>query len=210
MVLTLPRSPRCFTEKPAEELLALPCGHQHCLPCWEAYFEARLLLGGSFQPLSCLSPCKQMIDDDLVHRLLLNNPRLLQHHGPAEVDIFVKSSQATKWCPGPDCTAIVRLAQCPSDMSFRIDCDACRSVFCFQCLEPWHEPVQCSLLRRWEQMKKDEHATHVWLLKSSCLVTDRIGEIRLIFIDTRECPRCRSRIDRPNPDERVQMGQSLL
>ena len=166
MVLNLPRSPRCCTEKPAEELLALPCGHQHCLPCWEAYFEARLLLGGSFQPLSCLSPCKQMVDDDLVLRLLLNNPRLSQHHELAVIDTFVQSNRTTKWCPGPDCTAIVHLAQRSPDAVFRIECNECQSVFCFQCLKPWHEPLQCSLMRKWEQKNDDDHATSVWLLKS--------------------------------------------
>ena len=151
-----------------------------------------------------------MVDDDQVRTLLLNNPRLLQRHEPALVETFVDSNRATKWCPGPDCKAIIRLAQRPPDVSFRIACDACQSVFCFQCLEPWHQPLQCSLLRKWEQKKKDEHATYLWILNSSYLVTDLIEEIRLIFIDTRECPRCRCRTERDGLDEHVQMGQSLL
>ena len=142
------------------------CGHQHCRACWESYFEARLLLGGSFQPLSCLSPRKQMVNDDLVRRLLLHNPRLSQHHEPAGVDTFVESNRTTKWCPGPDCTAIIRLKHTTSDVSCRIDCDSCQSVFCFQCLKPWHEPLQCSLLRKWEQKEDDEYATSVWFLES--------------------------------------------
>ncbi len=47
-----------------------------------------------------------------------------------------------------------------------IECDMCKTTFCFQCLKQWHAPIQCSLLQKWEQKNQDESMTERWILAS--------------------------------------------
>lgn len=55
----------------------------------------------------------------------------------------------------------------------------CNHVFCFSCGENWHDPVKCSLLRKWIKKCDDDSETSNW-----------------IAANTKECPRCNATIEK--------------
>lgn len=55
----------------------------------------------------------------------------------------------------------------------------CNHVFCFACGENWHDPVKCSLLRRWIKKCDDDSETSNW-----------------IAANTKECPKCNATIEK--------------
>ena len=114
--------------------------------------------------MTCPSRCNRLIDDEQVLALLTNDEDLKRRYQHRLVDAFVESNRLTRWCPGQDCQTIVKLKSIPIDDAQMISCDACDTIFCFQCLKPWHEPVQCSLLKKWEKKHRDESMNSDWIL----------------------------------------------
>ena len=61
---------------------------------------------------------------------------------------------------------IVKLKTYTPNYTPMIKCEICGAIFCFQCLKQWHEPMQCSLLRKWERKNRDESQTGKWIITS--------------------------------------------
>ena len=156
----------CYSDKPPNEFYSLPCGHQHCLTCWQLYLESSINQTSTGHRISCPSRCNQIIDDEQIGRFLNTNPRLKQRYEHSLVNTFVESNSLAHWCPGKSCNTIVKLRSSVSDYAYKISCDTCTSIFCFHCLKQWHDPIQCSLLVKWEKKNRDESMTGEWLLAS--------------------------------------------
>lgn len=169
----------CYSEKPPSEFYALECGHQHCLVCWQFYLESSIIHGDHGQKISCPSRCNRLLDDDQILKLLINNDRLTKLYKQSLVNAFVETNRLTHWCPGTPCSTVVKLKFLGIDCAQMINCDACKTVFCFQCLKQWHDPLQCSLLQKWEKKNRDESMTGEW-----------------IVANTKECPQCHSSIEK--------------
>ncbi|CAF1675218.1 unnamed protein product, partial [Didymodactylos carnosus] len=60
-----------------------------------------------------------------------------------------------------------------------ISCTDCKTNFCFACTEVWHDPIQCTLLKKWEKKCQDESETCHWL-----------------EINTKNCPKCHTAIEK--------------
>lgn len=159
----------CCSEKPSNEFYALPCRHQHCFSCWQGYLESNIVLSGCGQSISCPSRCNQIIDDEQILKLLSNNEKLRLRYQRLLIDAFVQTNRLTQWCPGNACSTIVKIKSSSSNLARMIECDTCKTIFCFQCLKQWHEPNQCSLLQKWEQKDQDESMTGKWILGSKYL-----------------------------------------
>ncbi|CAF1091786.1 unnamed protein product [Rotaria sordida] len=169
----------CYCETPSNEIYALPCRHQHCLTCWQNYLEFNIVNDGCLKPISCLSRCIQIIDDDEILKLISNNTNLCERYRRGLVEAFVETNRLTHWCPGNGCTIIVKIKHFTSNLAKMIECDTCKTIFCFQCLKQWHEPIQCSLLKKWEEKNRDESMTGKW-----------------IVANTKECPKCHTNIEK--------------
>ncbi|CAF0946239.1 unnamed protein product [Adineta ricciae] len=169
----------CYSEKPIAEFYSLPCRHQHCLSCWQIYLQSSIYQTGCGQPVHCPSRCIQIIDDEQILKLLANNLVLQERYKKHLVDAFVQTNRLTRWCPGNGCTMIVKMKTYSPKCAQMIECDMCSSVFCFECSKQWHEPVQCSVLQKWEQKNQDESMNGKW-----------------IIANTKECPKCHSSIEK--------------
>lgn len=55
----------------------------------------------------------------------------------------------------------------------------CGHIFCFECGENWHDPVQCRLLKKWMKKCADDSETSTW-----------------IAANTKECPKCNVTIEK--------------
>ena len=144
----------------------MPCRHQHCLKCWQSYLESSIAHGGSGQKISCPSRCNQIVDDEQVLKLLGHNERLKKRYQELVIDSFVDTNRLTHWCPGTACSTIVKIQSYSTNCALMITCDACKVVFCFQCSKQWHDPIQCSLLIKWEKKNRDESMTGEWIVAS--------------------------------------------
>jgi hypothetical protein len=62
-----------------------------------------------------------------------------------------------------------------------IECDVCKTIFCFQCLKQWHDPIQCSLLLKWEKKNRDESMTGEWIVASKLIFSRINNKIKFSF-----------------------------
>ena len=156
----------CYSDKPSNEFYSLSCRHRHCLECWRNYLGTNIVVNGSGKVMSCMSRCNQVIDDEQIVKLLSNNEGLRERYQRSLIESFVETNRSTRWCPGNGCTMIVKLKTYTPNYAPMIKCEICGAIFCFQCLEQWHEPMQCSLLRKWERKNRDESQTAKWIITS--------------------------------------------
>jgi ariadne-1 len=162
----------------------LPCRHQHCLTCWQSYVELNIVHSGCGQAIYCPSRCIQVIDDEQILIFLSNNKNLRERYQRFLVEAFVETNRLTHWCPGNGCTNIVKMKSYTPNCTQLIECDMCNTKFCFKCLKQWHEPLQCSVLEKWEQKNRDESMTGQWILGSKYRVRfciNIIGILKLWF-----------------------------
>ena len=55
----------------------------------------------------------------------------------------------------------------------------CGHLFCFSCVENWHDPVRCHLIKMWIKKCNDDSETCNW-----------------ISANTKECPKCQATIEK--------------
>lgn len=82
---------------------------------------------------------------------------LIHHHG--NVSSSPQCNRQLRWCPYPDCKYVVKV-QYPDVR--RVVCK-CLNVFCFSCGASWHDPVKCSLLKKWVKKCDDDSETSNWI-----------------------------------------------
>jgi hypothetical protein len=56
----------------------------------------------------------------------------------------------------------------------------CKIIFCFQCLKQWHDPIQCSLLQKWEKKNRDESMTSEWIVASELIFSEIDNKVKLV------------------------------
>ncbi|KAI8434147.1 hypothetical protein MSG28_012272 [Choristoneura fumiferana] len=131
-------------------MTGLECGHRFCTQCWSEYLTTKIMEEGLGQTIACAAhACDILVDDATVMRLV-RDPR-------------VKLNNAIK-------VAYVDAAP--------VTC-RCQHTFCFSCGENWHDPVRCSLLRKWIKKCDDDSETSNW-----------------IAANTKECPKCNVTIEK--------------
>ncbi|CAF3636298.1 unnamed protein product [Adineta steineri] len=169
----------CYVDKPFNEFFSLPCHHQHCLTCWEFYLESAITSDSNIQKISCPSRCNQIMNDEQIYKLLSNNERVKKRYQHILINTFIETNRLTRWCPGNSCSTIVKIKTYLPNTAQMIACDECKTVFCFHCSKQWHEPVQCTLLTKWEKKNRDESMTSEW-----------------IVANTKDCPHCHASIEK--------------
>ena len=188
---------RCQCDKPSKQFYSLKCGHQHCLSCWKSYLESNINPSLNRRPISCLSRCDQIIEDEQIFRLV-SDLSLKQRYQRILVDAYVESNRLARWCPGNSCHVIIQLQSIIADDARMITCEECQFVFCFRCAREWHDPIQCTVLVAWEKKNQDESMNSEWLQvrKSLPPTIDRSRAEREIGLDTKPCPKCQSNIEK--------------
>lgn len=185
----------CYLDKPLKEFYSLSCRHLHCLACWGAYIRSVIDRDGNAAKISCPSNCNQVVEDEQVFELLAVDAKRKQDYERQLINAYVATNSLTRWCPGKDCSTIVKMQSNLTDSSRMISCDRCKSVFCFHCGKEWHDPVQCDLLVKWEKKNRDESMTGEWLIASKCRFHPSIHTASS-RLDTKDCPSCHSSIEK--------------
>lgn len=147
----------------------------------------------------CPSQCDRLLDDDDVFHLLRTSTNIIILYQKNIVNNFVETNRLTTWCPGNRCHQIIWLQSSLADDARLIKCDICQIEFCFRCHQLWHDPIQCSLLKKWESKNQEESLNHKWLLASTYLdykIIDIRCNLFSVYSDTQECPKCQSSIEK--------------
>ncbi|XP_037083230.1 E3 ubiquitin-protein ligase arih1-like [Pollicipes pollicipes] len=165
----------CLTVQPSAVMSSLPCGHRFCAGCWAEYLTTKVMDEGMGQTISCAAHgCDILVDDETVMRLV-SEPRVLQRYQHLITNSFVECNRCLCWCPTPDCGYALKVSY--PDMR-PVTCK-CGHRFCFACGEAWHDPVRCSLIKRWLKKCDDDSETFNW-----------------ISANTKECPKCSVTIEK--------------
>ncbi|CAF1055744.1 unnamed protein product [Rotaria sordida] len=162
----------CYLTKSLNDMAGLECGHIFCINCWQYYLTTKIMHEGIGQTIPCPAKCDILVDDKTVLRLI-DNPDVRRKYQHLITNSFVECNRNMRWCPGTNCTNAIKASYCDVAM---VTC-TCKTSFCFQCGQAWHEPIKCKWLKRWQKKCHDDSETSNW-----------------IAANTKECPKCHATI----------------
>ncbi|KAF7640124.1 RBR-type E3 ubiquitin transferase [Meloidogyne graminicola] len=155
-------------------LIGLLCNHLFCNECWSNYLSNKVYCEGRSY-ISCPEiKCNILADEEFVLKALKSVQTLFAYN-KLILNSFVEVNKLIKWCPAVDCGRAVKV---PHSESQQIVC-RCGFIFCFQCLQQWHRPVPCDILKQWHKKCCDEVETLKWL-----------------NANTNDCPKCKAIIQK--------------
>jgi len=171
----------CYDEKPQEEMLSMPCGHEFCLECWKSQIQITLESGPSCILATCpAEKCNEIVTEEEVSKVA---QELLPKFTNYQLRNFVELNGTSRWCPGPGCDRIAAMTGKNSSLSdansIVATCDVCSTIFCIKCGAEPHAPLICSVLDTWNEKCKNESETANWILAN-----------------TKKCPKCNTRIEK--------------
>ena len=171
----------CFLSVKLFEMFGLDCGHHYCKDCWKQYLTTKIMSEGNVTAIKCAqTDCNVVVDDDQIMELI-TDPKVRAKYQRLTTDSYVESNRLLRWCPKPDCMHAFSVR---SSEAHPVTC-VCGTEICFACGEANHEPIGCDLLREWNK-------------KSAGNNTERIDgkTANWIITNTKECPKCRSSIEK--------------
>ena len=130
---------------------------------------------GLCKSIACAAHGCDILVDDVTVMNLLTEPRVRTKYQQLITNSFVECNRLLRWCPSADCSYAVKVQYVDSRP---VECK-CGHIFCFECAEQWHDPVQCRLLRKWIKKCDDDSETSNW-----------------IAANTKECPKCNVTIEK--------------
>lgn len=161
--------PVCITSHRTDKFYCLSCGHNFCKDCWTQHFEIQIGQGISTQ-IGCMAPkCDIIVPEDTVLHLL-NRLDLRDKYQKFVFADYVRSHPQLRFCPGPNCTIVVR------SMDLRpkkAACNQCNTSFCFRCGTDYHAPTDCTVIKKWLTKCADDSET-----------------ANYISAHTKDCPKC--------------------
>ncbi|EFA12717.1 Protein ariadne-1-like Protein [Tribolium castaneum] len=165
----------CFMVCAPAHMTGLECGHRFCYQCWNEYLTTKVVEEGVGQTIACPAlNCPILVDDETVMRLVKDS-RVKIKYQHLITNSFIECNRLLRWCPSPDCNYAVKVSYVDAKP---VTC-ICTHVFCFSCGENWHDPVKCSLLKKWIKKCDDDSETSNW-----------------ISANTKECPKCGATIEK--------------
>lgn len=165
----------CFLKYQYTNMTGLQCGHRFCKSCWVEYLTTKIMEEGLCKSIACAAHGCDILVDDVTVMNLLTEPRVRTKYQQLITNSFVECNRLLRWCPSADCSYAVKVQYVDARP---VECK-CGHIFCFECGEQWHDPVQCRLLRKWIKKCDDDSETSNW-----------------IAANTKECPKCNVTIEK--------------
>ncbi|KAK9725093.1 hypothetical protein RND81_05G122200 [Saponaria officinalis] len=165
----------CFDSFALEEIRSAVCGHPFCTTCWKGYITTSINDGPGCLLLRCPDPsCCAAVGQDMIFDLASDEDKnkYLQYL----VRSYVEDKKKTKWCPAPDCGNAVEF-ELGSNI-YDVTC-LCTHMFCWNCTEEAHRPVDCDTVNKWILKNTAEAENMNWILANS-----------------KPCPKCKRPIEK--------------
>ncbi|UJR20497.1 hypothetical protein I4U23_023625 [Adineta vaga] len=165
-----------------KQMFNLECKHTFCNDCWKNYLINQIVNQGLAETIVCPdSECEILVDEDTILKFLDNNEFVQHIYSKIILNSYVDNNPRARWCPGKNCDRIINSSSLTSAYNYAqlITCNHCQISFCFQCSQPWHDPIKCVLLLQWNKKLFDDSETIIWLKAN-----------------TRSCPKCQINIEK--------------
>ena len=163
------------------------CLHSFCRNCWVSYLNQKAIE----QTLIITCPghgCKETVDMVTLLSMLQHN--LVKLCLKNTFEQFLAMKHDWQWCPGCD-----RVANCPGYLPLETPskvCDtpvlkcSCSKMWCFECQETQHWPMNCEDMKRYKVIFQSEAAR----------IFDEFGQIYQTIVAVKHCPFCRTPINK--------------
>ncbi|XP_058795447.1 E3 ubiquitin-protein ligase arih1-like [Phymastichus coffea] len=133
------------------------------------------MIEGIAQTIECPNNSCNILIDDVTIMDIVKDPKVKQRYQLLITNIFVDCNKLLRWCPIPKCGHAVKVQYIDAKP---VICN-CKHIFCFRCGENWHAPVNCNILRKWNQKCKEDTGTSKWMA-----------------LNTKPCPKCQALIQK--------------
>ncbi|XP_034984870.2 ankyrin repeat and IBR domain-containing protein 1 isoform X6 [Zootoca vivipara] len=191
-----------------EDPVDMPCGHEFCRACWEAFLNMKIQEGEAHNIFCPAYDCFQLVPVEIIEGVVSKemDKRYLQF----DIKAFVENNPSIKWCPTPACERAVRLTRQGSNttgseaLSFpllrapAVDCGK-GHLFCWECLGEAHEPCDCETWKNWLQkiteMKPEERKNGHYVVGVSEAYEDAANCLWLLT-NSKPCANCKSPIQK--------------
>lgn len=162
----------------------LQCNHVFCNDCLSCYLVTIISEESGLLTSAIKCPghdCHFELDDDTVLSVIENRKDIKKKYQHMITNSFVLNNRLFKWCPAANCQNAIKLesfllAQCAYFESTRCSCGA---WFCFKCNGGSHDPVPCSMLIKWNEIRQEDLEVQNWILEN-----------------TKQCPKCLVNIEK--------------
>jgi ariadne-1 len=171
----------CYSDD-QNEIFSLECQHTFCNTCWKNYIINQIVHQGLAQTIVCPDfQCEILIDDETIKKFLNNNEFVQHIYQKIILNSYIDHNPRARWCPGKNCGDIILATSLTSAYNYAqlITCHHCQTSFCFQCAQPWHDPIKCIFLLQWNKKLLDDSQTAIWLIGN-----------------TKSCPKCKIGIEK--------------
>ncbi|XP_077159965.1 ankyrin repeat and IBR domain-containing protein 1 isoform X5 [Paroedura picta] len=188
-----------------EDPVDMPCGHEFCRACWEAFLNMKIQEGEAHNIFCPAYDCFQLVPVEIIESVVSKemDKRYLQF----DIKAFVENNPSIKWCPTPGCERAVRLTRQGSNttgsetLSFpllrapAVDCGK-GHLFCWECLGDAHEPCDCETWKNWLQkiteMKPEERKNVVGVSEAY----EDAANCLWLLTNSKPCANCKSPIQK--------------
>ncbi|KAK3787917.1 hypothetical protein RRG08_008051 [Elysia crispata] len=159
----------CCRDFTSDSFLSLACGHMFCRECWDMHFQTQIQ-DGVTTGIECMGKeCSILVPEDFVFEVL-TQPKLRDKYSKFSFNDLIKSHPRLRFCPGIDCSVIIKAKECKAK---KVECQACGAIFCFKCGLNYHAPTDCAVVKKWLTKCEDDSET-----------------ANYISAHTKDCPRC--------------------
>lgn len=184
-------------EKNNCNMVALSCNHAYCQRCWLNYVRTQIQQGIS-PHIECMSVnCHLRVPDQMIFSLLTNQEdrHIREKFIKLTITEYVQSHPRLKYCPGRDCSMIIHSLQISdnvkdvahskstsnssTNISRKVICNSCQTMFCFNCGLSYHAPTDCLTIKKWLTKCEDDSETSNY-----------------ISVHTKACPKCKIAIEK--------------
>ena len=171
----------CY-EKKNNNFYSLNCGHQFCNECWANYLKEKIKLPLKALQVKCPQyGCTCIVYENLYYKYLKNND-LIKNLNIAIYTNYINRNDDIKKCPNRYCLYFIKSN---NHYAREIIC-LCGTSFCYKCLNFFHNPCTCDIVKKWCELTK----------KYNNICSDEELNNKWIKANTKECPNCHQKIEK--------------
>ncbi|XP_047322850.1 E3 ubiquitin-protein ligase RSL1-like [Impatiens glandulifera] len=167
----------CFEDKERQEMfINKRCPHSFCYDCTSKHIVSKVQANKRKIPCPQIN-CKATLDSNTCRRII---PKEILIMWDDSLCMSLFSESETVYCPFRDCSMF--LVNDSGQVITKINCPACRRLFCASCRVPWHPEFSCSEYKRLNARKsgkEDEMARELARKKN-----------------WKQCPKCKYYVDK--------------
>ncbi|KAJ7954537.1 RBR-type E3 ubiquitin transferase [Quillaja saponaria] len=149
----------CFESFSFDGVNSAACGHPYCTSCWKSYISVAIDSGPGCLTLKCPQPsCVVFVGKDMID--LLGSQKEKDKYQHYLLRSYVEQNKKIKWCPSPGCEYAVKSDD--GNVNYDLSC-LCSFMFCWNCSEDAHRPVNCDTVAKWVLKNTSEAENTKWI-----------------------------------------------